>query len=268
MLEMETERSECGPVDMKATLARLKRVNQTEDMREDRRRLRKSSDHSDIGPQPIAGDDPQSPVKLVSRQGQGYKIAESGTTLENSASAGFLAEDPGSPIPKTGKPAYFTTATKKIQLDRRMVRVENQMFCSDWEKAERLVSFERKKIRDLVTSEDNRKPLDTESKQAFYEALLHSPYISANDPGAGSFQEFGFIDKIADTILDSAGFSLLLYDLTHSIYSQLYCKPSLTKKTLFLDDDVEVHNMKEVISEFCQPSTATVALLFHVSLSK
>ena|SRR3990167_3226877 len=128
---------------------------------------------------------------------------------------------------------YMLSPSERTKMHRKMLRVEEKLFCSDWIKAKETVQYEETKIQSILKKKG---PMDDAAKCVLYEAVCMQDTIQAGAETAESFMEFGFRDKIHPSILDSIGFSLYVYDIDNMTCCQMYCKPSLTKKTILLDD--------------------------------
>ena len=129
---------------------------------------------------------------------------------------------------------YFTAASEKKIRARKMVRVEDKFFCSDWEKAKKIIKQEEEKLVKLIESE--RKTIDDPARYSLFEGLINSEYYISTDQLGGSLLEFGFKDKLNKSILTAKSMCLMLFDISCNTYTTLYCKPSQLQKTIFLDD--------------------------------
>jgi hypothetical protein len=163
---------------------------------------------------------------------------------------------------------YFTKASEKKRRDRQMVRVEERIFCSDWDRATHLIDFEERKIRQLLQAA--QKPLDDATRCSLFEALLHGEYCLDLAQLGGSLLEFGFAERLGRDLLTAKAFVLTLVDLAAGSCAALCCKPSVVQKSIFLadvaappDQDLEVHSLKEIVSHFVGPRTSMLAVLFH-----
>jgi hypothetical protein len=149
-----------------------------------------------------------------------------------------------------------------------MIKIEERIFCSDWDKATFLINYEEQKIKRLLQAE--LKQLDDPARYTLFEALVHGEYYYSLDQLGGSLLEFGFKEKLSPELLQSKAMCLTLFDISSNTYSTLYCKPSLIQKSIFLDDvapthqDLEVHNLKEIINHFVTARTTIVIVLFYV----
>jgi hypothetical protein len=131
---------------------------------------------------------------------------------------------------------YFYSGSKKTNRDREMVKVENRIFCSDWERATKVVMFETEKLKKMLYLPGVIKPLDDVGRYTLFEAIANCTFYSTVQELGGSLLDFGFQGKVDPKILGSHGFSLYIYDVTNLTYCQMLCKPSITYKTIFLDD--------------------------------
>lgn len=129
---------------------------------------------------------------------------------------------------------YFTKPSEKKKRDRQMVKVEERIFCSDWDRATHLIDYEEQKIKRLLQAD--LKPLDDPARYTLFEALVHGEYYYSLEQLGGSLLEFGFKEKLSRELLQAKAMCLTLFDVANGTYSSLYCKPSVIQKSIFLDD--------------------------------
>ena len=80
------------------------------------------------------------------------------------------------------------------------------------------------------------KPIDDSARYCMLEALQNQEFVVSIDSLNGSLLDFGVSGKLNSKIMKSHGFSMLMLDIVNGMRSELICKPSVTGKTVYLDD--------------------------------
>ena len=179
----------------------------------------------------------KSPEKLVleaNEEGGGYELASAAKEVKSS----LLDLEHDSPTDverqRMRKDRYLNKRPREHMSELKMMRVEEKIFCSDWQRAEQILSFDDHKIGKLLRT--RIKTIDDIGKYTLFESIINTEFDTSLDHVGGSFLEFGFEGKVHEAILESQGFAFHVFDVEQMKYASFYCKPSLTKKTIFLDD--------------------------------
>lgn len=147
-----------------------------------------------------------------------------------------------------------------------MLQIEDDNVRTDWKKAEKHTKFQDSKLKKVVQSGVRNKPITKQSLVHLFEAFQHVDHDQQLGDGRNlqSILNFGFMSNISNYFKKISLFSLTIYDVTNRRFLRLLCKPAVLAHTVFIDDDLEVHSLTEILNYFTNDQSRILIVLFSV----
>lgn len=148
-----------------------------------------------------------------------------------------------------------------------MLQIEDENVRNDWKKAEKHSKFQESKLRKVVQSSVRNKPLTKQCLVHLFEAIQHMDHDQnlGDNRNIQSILNFGFMSGISNYFKKISLFSLTIYDIVNRRFLKLVCKPAVLAHTVFIDDDLEVHSLTEILNYFTNERSRVLIVLFSVT---